>query len=67
MVDWLNTIGDAPTVKSPPEPEPPRRPRPLAEVVAFADGARSLPGVSRIAMLGSLATDEEWPKDADVW
>jgi hypothetical protein len=35
-------------------------------VLAFVRGARSLPGVRRIALIGSLATDKRVPKDADV-
>lgn len=68
MIDWLHSIGVEPTLESPPEPEPepPRRPRLLAEVVAFVEAAKVLPGVSRIALLGSLTTEEMWPKDADL-
>jgi hypothetical protein len=32
----------------------------------FVRSARSTPGVLRIALLGSLATDKPMPKDADV-
>jgi hypothetical protein len=35
-------------------------------VLAFVRAARSTPGVRRIALLGSLATDKPVPKDADV-
>jgi hypothetical protein len=35
-------------------------------VLAFVRAARSTPGVLRIALLGSLATDKPVPKDADV-
>jgi hypothetical protein len=35
-------------------------------VLAFTRAARSLPGVRRIALLGSLATHRPIPKDADV-
>jgi hypothetical protein len=35
-------------------------------VLAFVRGARSTPGVLRIALLGSLATDKPVPKDADL-
>jgi len=35
-------------------------------VLAFVRAARSLPGVHRIALVGSLATDKPVPKDADV-
>ena len=42
------------------------RPHLLGAVLAFARAARSTPGVLRIALLGSLATDKPIPKDADV-
>ncbi len=35
-------------------------------MLAFVRAARSSPGVLRIALLGSLATDKPVPKDADV-
>ncbi len=38
----------------------------LRAVLAFVRAARSAPGVRRIALLGSLATDKPVPKDADV-
>ncbi len=42
------------------------RVRLLVEVLAFVRTARQLPGVIRIALIGSLATDKPDPKDADV-
>ena len=42
------------------------RPHLLEAVLAFVRAARSTPGVLRIALLGSLATDKPMPKDADV-
>jgi hypothetical protein len=42
------------------------RPHLLNAVLACARAARSTPGVLRIALLGSLATDKPVPKDADV-
>lgn len=42
------------------------RPHLLKAVLAFVRSARSIPGVLRIALLGSLATDKPMPKDADV-
>jgi predicted nucleotidyltransferase len=45
-------------------PDP--RDRLLEAVLAFVCAARSLPGVHRIALVGSLATDKPVPKDADV-
>jgi len=38
----------------------------LGAVLAFVQTARSLSGVHRIALLGSLTTDKPVPKDADV-
>jgi hypothetical protein len=42
------------------------RPHLLEAVLTFVRSARSTPGVLRIALLGSLATDKPMPKDADV-
>lgn len=53
------TYGPRPTV-----PEP--RPVLLAAVRAFVGTAAGCPGVLRIALLGSLATDKPVPKDADI-
>ena len=38
----------------------------LNEVLRFVKYVRTCPGVLRIAVVGSLATDKENPKDADV-
>ena len=38
----------------------------LSEVRHFVERARVCPGVRRIALVGSLVTDKEDPKDADV-
>jgi len=38
----------------------------LGAVLAFVRAARSTPGVRRIALIGSLATDKTVPRDADV-
>lgn len=55
--------------RPPPVPRPsvadPRR-HLLAAVLGFVREARSLPGVLRIALVGSLATDKPVPKDADA-
>lgn len=52
-----------------PEPQSsvsdPRR-RLLTAVLGFVQAARSLSGIHRIALLGSLTTDKPVPKDADV-
>jgi len=38
----------------------------LSEVLQFVERARVCPGVRRIALIGSLTTDRNDPKDADV-
>ncbi len=38
----------------------------IAEVFAFANAARQVAGVTRIALIGSLTTEKPDPKDADV-
>ncbi len=38
----------------------------LAEVLAFVQAAQQLPGISRIALIGSLTTQKADPKDADL-
>jgi len=53
-----------PLAPRPSVPDP--RPHLLNAVLAFVRAARSTPGVLRIALLGSLATDKPVPKDADV-
>jgi hypothetical protein len=50
-----------------PRPSVPNpRPHLLNAVLALVRAARSTPGVLRIALLGSLATEKPVPKDADV-
>ena len=46
--------------------QPPARDRLIAEALAFVTAARALPGVLRIALIGSLATDKPDPKDVDL-
>jgi len=53
------TLAPRPSVPNP-------RPHLLNAVLAFVRAAQSTPGVLRIALLGSLATDKPVPKDADV-
>jgi hypothetical protein len=53
------TLAPRPSVRNP-------RPHLLNAVLAFVRAARSTPGVLRIALLGSLATEKPVPKDADV-
>lgn len=47
-------------------PIPRARTRLVAEVLAFVRVARKLPGVTRIALIGSMTTEEPEPKDADL-
>jgi hypothetical protein len=57
------------STRLPPGPRPSvpdPRDRLLEAVLAFVRAAKSLPGVHRIALVGSLATDKPVPKDADV-
>jgi hypothetical protein len=53
-----------PLAPRPSVPNP--RPHLLNAELAFVREARSTPGVLRIALLGSLATEKPVPKDADV-
>jgi hypothetical protein len=71
VLGWLASQGIEPIFVEPPprEPEPslpPARTRLIAEVLAFVCAARQLPGVARIALIGSLTTAKPDPKDADV-
>jgi hypothetical protein len=45
---------------------PPIRAHLLAGVLAFTQAAGQMPGVTRIALIGSLTTDKPDPQDADV-
>jgi hypothetical protein len=68
VVAWLASENIEPIVEPRPtqEPPPPVRPRLIEEVVVFVRAASQLPGVIRIALIGSLATDELEPKDIDM-
>jgi hypothetical protein len=48
----------------PPDPSP--REHLLRAVLQFVKVVRAMPGVTRIALVGSLATEKSHPKDADV-
>ena len=48
------------------EPYPGMRDRLLVGVRAFVHAARQLPGITRIALIGSLTTTKPDPKDADL-
>lgn len=71
VLDWLESQGIEPIIEPPPavEPSPPLPPirsRLILEVLAFVCTASQLPVVTRIALIGSLTTDEPDPKDADL-
>jgi predicted nucleotidyltransferase len=38
----------------------------IAEAFRFIDAIRSMPGIEKVALVGSLATDKPDPKDADL-
>ncbi len=57
--EWGHDIFEAP-------PLPNKRADLLRAVLAFVQGSRHLPGVRRVALLGSLATSKPIPKDVDL-
>ncbi len=68
VLDWLASEGIEPIVEPRPAADlsPPVRPRLIEEALTFVRAASQLPGVTRIALIGSLITDEAEPKDVDV-
>jgi predicted nucleotidyltransferase len=72
VLDWLESEGIEPIIEEPEAPEeeelesPSDRDLCLAEALAFVQQAIQMPGVERIALLGSLATDRPDPKDVDL-
>jgi predicted nucleotidyltransferase len=72
LLGWLESEGIEPIIPEPapaeyPEPETPTaREQLLAEALAFVRAASRLRGVIRIALIGSLATEEPDPKDVDL-
>jgi len=70
IIDWLHDIGVVPTNPGTVEPEFPPLPDlrniMFGEVRRFVRFARDIPGVVRIALIGSLTTDKEFPKDIDL-
>jgi predicted nucleotidyltransferase len=72
ILDWLKSEGiepitPEPTLAQDPEPATPTaREQLLAEALAFVQAASRLQGVTRIALIGSLTTEEPDPKDADL-
>jgi predicted nucleotidyltransferase len=70
VVDWLASKGIEPLLAEPAEaleePGPPLRSQFLEEVLLFVQAASKLAGVTRIALIGSLATDKPKPQDVDM-
>lgn len=72
ILGWLESEGIEPIIPEPtlaqdPEPESPTaREQLLAEALVFVQAASRLCGVTRIALIGSLTTEEPDPKDADL-
>ena len=70
VLDWLASEDIEPIIEPSPveesDPLPSKRARLIAEVLPFVRAASKLPGVLRIALIGSLTTDEPNPKDADM-
>lgn len=70
VLDWLESEGIEPIVEPPAEETHPpplsKRAQLIAEVLPFVRAASRLPGVLRIALIGSLVTDEPDPKDIDM-
>lgn len=68
VIAWLHSIDVQPlnprTYSLPPLPE--LRKIMFAEVCWFVRIARDLPGLQRIALIGSLASEKEFPKDIDL-
>jgi hypothetical protein len=71
VIGWLALQGIEPIHIEPPpkeieEQRTATRSLLLAEVLIFCRAASQLPGVTRVALIGSLTTDKPEPKDADV-
>lgn len=68
MTDWLASLDIEPVWEEPPPPPPelPVRTQLLAATLQFVQTAARLPGVKRIALIGSLATPQPSPKDVDL-
>ena len=70
IIEWLHSIGVEPTnpenATYNPPPLPDLRNIMFAEVRRFVRFARDIEGIRRIALIGSLTTDKEFPKDIDM-
>jgi hypothetical protein len=70
MIEWLRSIGVEPTNPESktydPPPLPDLRRIMFAEVRRFVRFARDIQGIRQIALIGSLCTEKEFPKDIDL-
>jgi hypothetical protein len=71
VLDWLASQGIEPAIEKaapapPSSPAPSTRARLITETLAFVRAASQLPGILRIALIGSLAAEEQDPKDVDL-
>ncbi len=70
MLEWLRSIGVEPTnpeqLPSNLPPLPDMRKIMLDQVRWFVNSARDLSGLKRIALIGSLTTKKEFPRDIDL-
>ncbi len=70
VMEWLQAEQIDVELEIPPEKllftGPPARPRLIELALTFAQAARKLPGVQRIALIGSITTDKPEPKDLDL-
>jgi predicted nucleotidyltransferase len=68
MADWLASLDIEPVWEEPEPlpPQPPVRSQLLEAALLFVHSAVRLPGVKRIALIGSLTTPEPSPKDIDL-
>ncbi|MDC0936308.1 UPF0158 family protein [Pirellulales bacterium] len=70
MIEWLRSIGIEPanpeSSMRTPLPLPDLRDAMFTEVRQFVRSARTIDGVERIALIGSLAQNKEFPKDIDL-
>jgi hypothetical protein len=67
VLDWLASHDIEPLpVEESTQPPPSNRTQLIAEVLPFVQAASGLPGVLRIALIGSLTTAAPDPKDVDM-
>lgn len=67
VLDWLTHEGlEWSDQDETPVRDTTTRARLIAETLGFVRAARKLPGVTRIALIGSLTTEKPEPKDADL-